>query len=183
MLVLLAPATANDAPVPVWLVPVRDYQEFLAQFNARETGIDEITLTLGTRMSVARKGQHAVLVDSRQRDALKKVLDSSRNLAGWSEPMQAWLAANDVVAAATPYGIKSQTSKLRTELAQARPNLAGDIAFVRRGLDALDGFLRSVETDVSHAAVGVRLDQAGNLLVEVRALFAAGSGLASTRPA
>ena len=176
---VFAPAGEAEEPVAVYLIPVSDYPQFLAQFKAKDGGISEITLGSGTKMAVASKGKHAVMVEARQRGTLKKFLESTRNLAGWPEPVQAWVASHDVVLSATPHGIKTVTGLMRVGLAQAKPQFAMiDSPSIGAWIDGVETFLKGVSSDVTHAGVGIKMAK-GGLSVEARALFAPGSGFAN----
>ncbi len=177
--VILFPPEEGEMPTPVGLVPVSNYKEFVAQFELKDLGdgISEFKLPTGPKMAVAQKGKFAVLAYARNFDTLKKYLTSSTNLTAWAQPLQTWLDENDLAAVVTARGVKYYIGKVRAELAkkagQGAPADPTALMFA-----SLERVLKSVESDVTHAGLAVKLDKAGNLHLDVRALFAKGSGLA-----
>ncbi len=173
-------AVDNGMPTPIFLLPVSDYQDFVGQFKPKDVAtITELALPDGTTVVVAKKGKHAALVHSEQREALKKYLAGTANLAAWSAPLQSWLEENDLAVVVTPQGIKTALEPMRMGLGMAK-NAGGkeEVQFLlNRWIDALNDFLKTVETDVTHLAIGSKLDKPGNLHVDTRAVFAKGGAL------
>lgn len=168
------------SPAAVFFLPVSDYGEFVGQFKAAAKGIVDIELVDGRKMTVAKKGNFALLVEPRNADVLKKVLASKSNLTGWAEPIQDWLEENEVTLLATPRGVKKAVAAAREGLSRSREDAGKkeELDFVQGWLKGTDSFLKSLDTDLTHAGIGIRVDKAGNVLVDGRGNFAKGSNLA-----
>ena len=163
------------------MLPVSDYEEFLGQFKGKGKDIVDIEVA-GLEWSIAPKGKHAWLVRKQQRDLLKAALSAKSGLTKFAQPVQEWLESNDITALVTPSGIKEAVVPAREALAQAKNALGDDAnaAMVLPYLDGISSLLKMVEADVSLAALGVRLDAAGNLTVDLRSLFTKNSDLAKS---
>jgi hypothetical protein len=173
--------TDGGDPVPLFLVPVSNYAEFVGQFDAKATGIADITLpNVGVKLSVAGKGKFALVVMAENKDRLPAILASKMNLTKHVMPVQEWVEGNDVTFMATPKGIKLGATTMRDGIAQVKQFPMEDFAFMKDWIDGLENFFKSAETDLSHAAIGIRIDKANNLSVEARGMFAKGSSFAKS---
>ncbi len=177
-------AEKTEKPVPVLMIPVSNYKEFLAQFEGKEAaGIREITMA-GKKMVIAKKGKHAIITEAAHRDTLKNFLAAKENLAVWSEPIQAWLNDNDLAVVVTTPGIKHLAAHGHAAIAKGKAEIAKmnkDLKELNKlvpTLDALDGMLKTIESDVTHAGLAVKLDKVGNVHLDVRTLYKKDSKLA-----
>lgn len=173
----------DDEPRGLAYIPVTDYQAFIAQLEPGDpqAAITSIKLKDGKAMVAGKRGNFAVLADANDRDVLERALKSTKNLATWAEPIEAWLSENDAAGVLTGHGIKLVGAKMREGLEQARQNLLNlppEAQFVGKFFDAVEGCIKSVETDVTHAGQAVRIDPQGNIHFNARAQFLKGSGFA-----
>lgn len=181
--VAFAGKAENDEPRGVFIVPVTNYQTLLDELPKGETkdGITTITLKDGKEIVAGKRGNFAILTDAKDRELLARVLKANKTLSSWAAPLGEWLTENDATGVLTGDGIKLIGAKVRQGLDDARQNLGGlppEAQFVVKIFDAIEGFIKSAETDVIHAGFGVRVDQAGSLHLSVRTQFLKGSGFA-----
>jgi hypothetical protein len=173
----------SDEPSPLFFVPVSNYQDFIKQFEPDDPSapIAAITLKDGKELVAAKRGNYAIMAAVADRALLERALKTEKSLAAAVEPIAAWLKENDASGVLTPSGVKLIAAKAREGIAMAKQqfeNLPPEAQAVGQMFDAMDRFLKSVETDVTHAGVGLRLDDAGSFQVSAQALFAKGSGFA-----
>ncbi len=180
--IALFPPSDEDPEIAVIFLPVTDYKEFLEPFRPKDASgaITEITVAEIT-MLAAKKGAFALVGQRHQRSVLEKALKAKKNVAAWAAPLTAWLNHNDVAGVMTPKGLKTVTALMRQGLERAKEGFAEappEAQFMVKWIDKLGGFVKSIETDVTHVGLGGRIDPAGNLHVNARALFAKDSGFA-----
>ncbi|MCI0684636.1 MAG: hypothetical protein L0Y71_21275 [Gemmataceae bacterium] len=175
----------DDEPRGLLFFPVTDYQAFIAGLQPKDpnAAITAITLKDGKAMVAGKRGNFAVLADADDREVLERALKATKNLATWAEPLSAWLTENDAAGVLTGHGLKLVSEHARKGLEEGRQNLLNlppEAQFVGKFFDAVEGFFKSVETDVTHAGMGARVDAQGNLHFTARTVFAKNSGFAKT---
>lgn len=175
----------EDEPRGVVYIPVTDYQAFIGQLEPKEptAAITEIKLKDGKAMVAGKRGNFAVLAALEDRELLERALKSTKSLATWAEPIYAWLAENDTAGVLTGHGIKLIGAHARRGLEEARQgllNLPPEAQFVGKFIDGVQELIKSVETDVTHAGTGARIDAEGNIHITARAQFRKDSGFAKT---
>jgi hypothetical protein len=173
----------NDEPVPVVLLPVTDYKEFVTPLKPKKTDGTITEAEVGNdTMLVARKGNYAAFADPKGRAALQKLLAAKKDVSAATAPLQTWLGNSDAALVVTGSGVKLACTRMRDALKQFRANLRAVLGpqaeMVTAQLDAADGLLKSAETDVTHVALGATIDPKRNITVNLQALFAKGSGFA-----
>jgi hypothetical protein len=171
------PGGGDDHPNGVLIVPVTDYKEFIGNFKPKqaENKISEITI-IDKMFYAGEKSGYAVLVDEEGggKETLKKVLASTTSIKTAVKGVEKWLAANDVTGVLTPSGLKLIITKVREGLDQGK-NLLGNIAGLESLNDVLEGidrFLKSAEKEVTHVVAGGRIDDALNVELSARVVFA-----------
>ncbi|MCI0639881.1 MAG: hypothetical protein L0Y72_07995 [Gemmataceae bacterium] len=173
----------GSKPQALIFMPVSDYATFLGEVKAGapKEGVSEITLKVGKIMLAGKKGSFAVLAEPENRAVLQRALKSDKNLAAWAQPLSGWLAESEVAGVLTGRGIKMAVTQARKSVEEGRKDLAdlpAEAQILGKFFDFADGYLRLVESDVTHAGLGARLDSAGNLHVNAQARFRADSGFA-----
>ena len=98
------------------------------------------------------------------------------------EPLRAWSADQDVTVCVNSTGVKLLTAQFRQSIDSDKAKIKDDLGaqFIGGFYETVEGYIQTVEKGVTHAALGGRLDDAGNLRLEARALFVKGSALAET---
>ena len=173
----------NDEPRGLMIAPVTNYQTFVDQFSPTETkdGISTFKVKNNNEVVVGKRGNFAIMTQARDRDLLARALKSSKSLSTWAAPLNDWLAANDVAGVLTSDGVKLLGSHMRKGLGDAKQGLANlppEAQSIGMVLDGLENFIKSAESNVSHAGIAARVDAAGNLHISKRAEFLPGSGFA-----
>lgn len=182
-LVAVVPGEGNDPQnaAPLVYLPVKNYKAFLEGVGAKGgEGVEEVTLKNGKTLLVGKAGSFAVLTEPKYGSALKKALKGARGGAALA-PVQTWLTEVNAAAVLTPAGVKLLAAAARKGLEQAKEKageLPPEAQFLAGWLKGLDQLSDQVGAEVTHLAVGVRADQAENIDLSFRALFAKGSNLA-----
>jgi hypothetical protein len=184
VLALMPGAAEDSAPIAVAFVPVTDYQKFVGQFKAADTTAEIIEADIGPQSSVvAHKGDFAVIAANADRDTLKKVLASSKNIVPVFGSLGDWVGGQTMSFVATPSGVKRGIASARKGVAQMKAVLgnssdaslkmaAGNLVVYERILDA-------AETELSAFAVGLHVDNDGGLYFNNRTVFVAGGSWAA----
>jgi len=169
---------------PQWVlaVAVADYKQFVAPWKPKK---DDGSITEadanGEAVLVARKGAYALIGEATDRAALEKVRAATKDVTAAVTPLRSWLDSQDAAAVLTTPGVKMVAGLMQDGLKQAKAGVAGgpaELQGLAGMLDSVDGLVKSLAGDVTHAAVGVQVDQANNVNVTFRSLFAGGSELA-----
>ncbi|MHB8897845.1 MAG: hypothetical protein ACYC6Y_03760 [Thermoguttaceae bacterium] len=173
---LLQPTEAGGNPLPVAFVPVTDFAAFTKLFGGEAEG-DAVHLTLtvaSKRMLAAEKDGFAVLVPEGQGQALKTLLESAGGLAGRLGDDMAWLEQRDVVAVMTEGGISVFCAKILEgmEVAQEAMRAQGkDPMGVADILKVYKSLFAMVDREMELAAVGLDVEESGDLVLQVRKRF------------
>jgi hypothetical protein len=184
LLVLLPGKTIKAEPIALAYVPVGDYQELLKELKAKgtDTEITEFTPPKGEALVVTKKDAFAVVCKAKDKAALEKALASGGGAASVAA-LHKWLTGNQVSGVLTHKGVKVLAVLAREGLKKARDDLANapnpDVGEMFGDyLKGLADFFKAAESDVRGAAVGLRVDKAGDIRLTSRAVFAKGSGFA-----
>jgi hypothetical protein len=194
LVVILARASGDTAPLVVVGLPVTNFKQFLGQFEgAKADGeISEMKTAAGT-LFLARRGGYA-LGTREGRKALEQVLGAKQSIAAEVAGIEPWLAANDAAFVGTRAGIalaaaqgRQQLEKLDKDFGKigkdfgtgGDANLAsGDpLASMRMVLRFYGKVLEAAEKEVALAAVGVSADNQGTIRVKGRLRLLSGSQL------
>ncbi len=177
-----------EAPTPIVILPVTDYEKFVAQLQP-ENATDKITqvYVAGKPVLVCQKGDFAVLAGAEFEPALKDVLASVKSVGDELSPLRTWLAEVDVAAVATPAVIKvlSGTANdwLSTQIdvleQQGVPGGPGGAA-VLPALKLYQQLSMAAGDELYLAAIGIRSDEAGTVRVSTRLRLTPGGRWAET---
>jgi hypothetical protein len=118
-----------------------------------------------------------VLTAESDRKTLEKVLAGTRHVAAATAALTGWRAENDLYAVAMPSGIQFAQQQLLIGLAMGKAQLAqqgeqGKAALA--GLEMYEALFKSLDKEITHCALGVRLRKDGGVQVVSRTLLAAG---------
>jgi hypothetical protein len=180
---LFAAANEDDPPIPVVFLPVSDYKQMIGKLKTRDggDGLREFT-ALDKLIQVGNKESYAVFADLKDRDLLRKVVAGKAHVLEWSTPLHAWLGQQDIAGIVTAHGWKTLTDRAIREVERGKAELANgppELAKAMEGLmEGVLGLVKSAQTDVTHMALGARLDDKLNLHVNTQARFAKDSGFA-----
>jgi hypothetical protein len=141
--VVLMPDSAGPLPVPVLLVPVTDYRQFIEGLRTDDDheGVTPVRLA-GTDAIAGSKGKYAVITKRGNRDVLDRVLnarDSGDRLAGGWE---SWLVEADVALVVTQPGVQALCRGAEVGLQQAAKGLEAMPADAVADMEAAVAMLR-----------------------------------------
>ena len=176
--IAVVPDPDGQRPTIVWFVPIKDYQAFLKQFQPDDATAKIAKITLGTnQFAVAKKGGYAVLTAESDRKTLEKVLAGTRHVAAATTALTDWREKNDLYAVAMPSGIQFAQQQLLIGLAIGKAQLAqqgeqGKVAVA--GLEMYEALFKSLDKEITHCALGVRMREDGGVQVVSRTLLAEG---------
>lgn len=178
---LVAAALPGDGkPVALIIIPVSSYKDFAQSLKAKDTdgAVTELEVK-GKSMVMGKKGDFAILAEAEQKADLKKALQGGGGIGTSVKPLQAWLADNDLGLVVTPKGVQFIVAKVREGLGQAKNiNLPEEAKFVTGMIDGIDKFLQNATNEVTHLALGTKIQGNGDLQVDIQALFATGGKFA-----
>ena len=181
----LMPADAADAaPIAVIFVPVSDYQKFVGQLKPVDASAENADVSIGGKAhAIAHKGDFAVVVGKANKDTLKKVLSSSRNITPVIGSLAGWMSEQAISFVATPSGVKLGVAAARKGLAQMKAVFANSneptMKMTAGNLDFYDSFLQFADKEINQFAIGWHVDNDGGLHVDSRTVFVAGGSWAT----
>ncbi len=164
------------------VVPVTDYKEFIGQFGPDDADatISKISI-LGEDSLVTKKGEFAVFTDTDQKELLERFQSSSKNVKSVVEPLGAWLGDQQVTVLATPagksvlfkkvLGLFPDADKAVEAAGEADATAAAGMRSAMEMLQVAKTLLASADEQLSHLAVGVRIDDNTSLHLAARCLF------------
>jgi hypothetical protein len=173
-------------------VPVTDYKAFIEQLQPGEVkdSITEITV-FGQACIAAKRGDFAVVSDPKKRAILEKALASSKNVTATLEPLRNWMAGKDAALVVTPAGKKMLFEKLislipdspkdddkKDDAKDDAEDEADPIKTLLKIAQAAKRVLEAAEPELTHLALGVRIDDDSSLHVAARLRFTPGGKLA-----
>jgi hypothetical protein len=171
-------------PIPLVYVPVMNYQEFIQSLGTKgpaEGGVAVVKVAGGAKEMIAgQKGSFAVLTEPSFRKDLTEALQAAPAASQSLAVVGSRIVDNDVTGVLTARGIKVLADEARGGLAKTKDvGLPAEQAqFLEGWLKAVDSFLKSAESDLTHLLIGCRLNKAGNVEFGAEGLFAPGSGFA-----
>ena len=179
---IFAHPTDEDAFNFAIVVPVTDYKEFIGQFGPDdvEATISQIKI-IGEDALVTKKGEFAIFTDTDQKELLERFQSSSKSVKSVVEPLGAWLGEQQVAVMATPAGKSVLFKKVLGLFPDADKAIeaGGDAdsaiaANMRSAMEMLQVFktlLAAADEQLSHLAVGVKIDDSTSLRIAARCLF------------
>ncbi len=175
------PAKEEGAmPQAALLVPVTDYKKFLAQLQPDDASkkFAEVRLA-GHPMLICQQGDYAVLAAPDAKGVLEDLLNSVKDVGGELTPQRTWLGEVDAAAVGTTAGIKFAVEQAQAFLpllrwAQEDCAAAAQQQSIAEMLNFVEQGLKSVGSEVTHVAVGVKADENSNLRMASRIRFASG---------
>ncbi|MEX0978951.1 MAG: hypothetical protein WDZ48_08880, partial [Pirellulales bacterium] len=169
------------------VVPVTDYKELIAPLSPEDADAAVTTVSVsGMNMVVGKKGSFAVFAFAERKEALEKFLAATKNVTGQIEPLKGWLTDKQLALVVTPEGKKllfqtigaalpdAEALKINAQSEQgaAQDNLGEMLGMLKELLAAADGQL-------THLAVGLRIEDNASLRLAARAIFVPGGKLAA----
>ncbi len=162
---------------PVYFIPVKDFNAFLADHTANDAGDGIWSIKYGVSTALAvQQGKYAVVTDQGDKQLLQRVIASNDNLANSVSAYGLWRNNQDVGAIVTPQGIKSFVEAGVQGLEAIKAAIAAadapNAAATANAMDMYKNLLIAFGKEVTYAGVGVQLDDKGSVHVAARAQFA-----------
>lgn len=186
-IVLLPPKDEFGTPGPLALIPVTDYAAFVGTFNGDASGeICPVTVA-DEDVLVAKAGDYALFMNPDYRDQMQRIVAAEPAAL---EPVAAfgdWFATNDGAVVLLPAGKQMLVSLATQELAKARQQMeqtfedlgqTQEVESLRAMMEMYGTMLRFVGDEVTSAALGVAIDEAGNVKFGIRAAAKADGAVA-----
>jgi hypothetical protein len=183
VLAVLPPPEEGSPPLPVMFVPVTDYGKFIAALQPADAKAEQTEVTIAGRPhSVMRKGNYAVLSATHGGAPvrLKEIAAAKAGALSLPRGLTAWAADHDGFLVVMPETIKMALGPIRQGLQQAKGAFPADndqLKGVAAMFDVYDKMLSTVEKEVTHFAVGLRIDQ-GNVFLNSHSVFLPNGSLA-----
>ncbi len=175
--VVVMPGAADDSPPNVLiLVPVTDFKKFAAQLNPDkpDAPISKVAL-MGAPTLLAKKGNFAVLAPDTGSDAgMKDFLAAKSDVSIAVKPLQKRLFANDISLALTPSGLARVFDVMKAGMEQGRAAAAmsGQSPEATASMfEMIDEALDACQKEVSHFALGIHIDDDGNMDIGTWSIF------------
>ena len=173
----------------VVFVPVTDYKAFITQLAPDDASakVTEVTV-MGEKFLAAKKGSFALLGAKDKRAILEKVVTSSKSVTPVVAPLKSWMERQQATVVLTPAGKKMLVAKLLAlfpDPAKLKDDAKDDDdqqpispAQAKEMLELAKELLKSADEQLTHAALGVRIDDDTALHVAVRLAYTPGGALA-----
>jgi hypothetical protein len=184
VLALMPADAAGAASIAVIFVPVSDYKKFVGQLKPDDASAEIAEVSIGSNAhAIAHKGDFAVVVGKANKDTLKKVLSSSRNVTPVIGALAGWMSEQAISFVATPSGVKLGVAAARKGLAQMKAVFANSneptMKMTGVNLDFYDSLLQFADKEINRFAIGWHVDNDGGLHVDSRTVFVAGGSWAT----
>lgn len=169
-LVVMPPAEKGDEPAVLLLVPVTDFDKFIAQLKPEDAKarIVKVTIFNGPFLA-AKRGGYAVLAELGQEALLEKVLAAKTSAAKEVKPLAAWLESNDVAGVVTGSGFRffcdealdglRKTKAMFADMPdESKEMMGGAVA----AFEMYEKIVEAARKEIVLLAGGARLDKQGN---------------------
>jgi hypothetical protein len=184
---LLPAKDGAGMPQAAILLPVTDYKKFLSQLQPDDATkkFAEVRLA-GQPVLVCQHGDFAALAAPDAKGALEDLLNSVKDVSADLSPLRTWLGETDAAAVGTPAGIKFAIEQAQFYL----PLLRGGAGFGQQPgqpgqpgaaeiVNMLEQGLKTVGSEVTHLAIGVKADESSNVRITSRVRFTPGGDWAN----
>lgn len=184
LLVLLPGDHEPVPPRPLLLLPVTDYAEFAESIGGDATGeICRVTIA-GEEVLMAKRDAYAVLTNVEHRSQLEQFLTARPQAPPEFLPLADWLSTTDVSAGLTRTGVERITEYVNIGLADLESQASRDddpdaqriVYQLRDSILFYKAVLGFLGAKVQAGVVGLSIDDASNVRVSKRILFAPGGG-------
>lgn len=181
VVVAIVSGEGGDQPVAVVYVPVTDYKKFVTQLRAADANAEQTEVVVaGQDFAVTKKGNYAALTATRNADRLKEVAAAKSGSIRLAAGLTQWTGDHDAFLVFMPEAIKRGIGPVREGLQQAKAAFPADneqLQNVGAIFDVYDKLFATIEKEITHFAVGLRIDQ-GNIYLNSHSVFIADGSLA-----
>ena len=176
----------------VWcaVVPVTDYNKFLAPLDPKDPDAKITAVTImGMNMLAARKGNFAVLASGETSETLERILAAKASVSAEVKPLAGWMADKQLAVVVTPAGKKlllqtivgalPDVEQLKKDAGDPAPEQLGAFENVGEIFGLLKKVLAGADEQLTHLALGLRIEDDASLRLAARVLFTQGGKLAA----
>lgn len=196
-LVALLPGSRRiDAPQPMVLLPISNYDEFSASIQADPSGKLSSVELVGEKILVARQGPFAMLMNPEHRETLKVITSLEPSPVEMLGPWSEWLAEKQISLVVMPEGrnwIRRSSKQLFSRSGSGgsglqqgllgRPEIAGLLGQLRQGAPVYQAILEGLCTEFEAVAYGLEVDEQANIRFGKRAMLNSDMALNEKSPA
>ncbi len=189
VILMMPPAVAGGSVVPVVLVPVTDYAQFIAPLKPADAAAVTQVKLMNHAYWIRQIGGYAAIVDIPYRDLIEKTL-VAKEVPAALKPWHDWLAARDVAGIIFPPGIKQTSVKVQENLNTMKTALGqagGQGKQAAAAFDLYGKLFQAAEKEVSACGFGLQIDKQNTLAITSRSELVPGgswaTALAQTPPA
>jgi hypothetical protein len=170
-------------PALVGLLPVDDFDAFTKVFNGDAEGdIAQLTFPQQTVLAAEKDG-YAVLVEEKDEAILKRVLESPGGMAEKLGDDLAWIGGRDVAALMTDAGVSVFCEKVLEGIEVAQEGIRSqgeDEMGIAQVLNVYKTMFAVLDQEVERVAVGLDVQESGDLVLRVRKRFLPAGRLAES---
>lgn len=170
-------AAFGEKPVVVGVLRVTDFAKVVKSTDAKDDGDGVYTfalLTNGMPMSLAKKGNYALITPAEDKKSLLSVMKSAKEMTA-AKPLETWLAAQDIAVVVPEKSLRTYAmlgaKMIPDEIPGVPPEqqeqLKGQIEWAR-------GLLDSLSKEGTYLAIGGRIDAQENVQFGFRAGYTEG---------
>jgi hypothetical protein len=173
------PPEGGGRPLPVLFVPVTDYGKFIASLQPADGKAAQTVVTVaGHPHTVMQKGNYAVLTGTDEfvpgaANRLKQIVAAKAGAVSLPRRLTSWASDQDGFLVIMPETIKMAIGPIRAGLEQAKGAFPADndqLKGIASVFDFYDKLLTTVQNEVTHFAVGLRIDQ-GSVFLNSQSVF------------
>lgn len=168
----------------VGFVPVTDFDALVKELGGQQDdqGIAEVTIA-GRPMTMARKGDFAVMAIQADKPVVAAVAKSKNSMAKQVQPLRSFLKGADVSVVVATSGVKLGMQQALTflEIMKGQMAQAGEeVQPALAGLQMYESLFHAIEEHVTHFGIAAKLQKDGSLRVASRTVIARESRVGET---
>ena len=166
-LALVTERADGDAPVPVLILPVSDFDAFVKSLNGVKAQDGIYTMTLaGKPCAAMHKGDFAVIAEASNQAILTVIASNTTGVGAQLEPIASWTRQTDVYVVALPRGITMVQRGILSGLAVLKLQMEkqGQQAETAvSGLKIYEQLFGAADKEIALIAAAVRLNDTGDI--------------------
>lgn len=187
-LLAFLPGESDSAqPVPLVMLPVSDYGQFVEAIQGDASGEICRVAIAGEDVLVGQKGSYALVMNLENRSQMERLLPLEAQERVGTGPIHEWLASNEIAVMVLPAGVDLAIGMgragLRAQQQQFAENFADSdmqdmLQQLQRSLEMYDQLLGVFGAEVDAVAIGLAIDEKQNVRLGKRVLLEAQGHLA-----
>lgn len=180
LLAFLPDESDQVRPVPLVMLPVSDYGQFVEAIQGDVSGEICRVAIAGEDVLVAQKGSYALVMNLENRSQMERLLPLKPEAPAGFAPVREWLAANEIAVMILPSGVDQAIGMGRAGLKAQQQQFAenfGDsdmqdmLQQLQSSLQMYDQLLGVFGAEVDAVGIGLSIDDQQNLRLGKRVLL------------